>query len=658
MGQKKLRKLLQGKTSFNPFNDGFNYREIDSQIKTGNEPDKSIASNTEVFNMYFKEMYKNLGGIVENYSISSEVLMRYFISVANNDYLVLKKSFREQMKDEQYLENISSMKVPSPSKHFGDMNVIASLETIVDTLNIIINYLRFFPDKGNNESIEESNIIRDVLKTYKFSNVYYNIKNAYDIALWEEGYIEEEQGNLYIKYIDKQYPINIKIGNFRQQKNIFNYLVTLGKMLDASATKLLGYSRAEIFKKSLMGKRKPVAINTISINLKGIISYTLTTDKKLVKLNDYMKQGQASITAYYPHIKDIKLPKLNNLTINDLLVLLSQLNELIMRIEEMDIDLEKTNSKQLAFRIQEKNLMKYFLQTTFYSEKDIRAFLSLVAADGKSETRLSLWKTPLIKYRNTYYICISALIAPNFLYLIDEWLEQGGYGVELEERGGLFEDYVKEITNNHLMEKKIPFSIPKMDKFYNEKNKYEEIDLIISFKDLLIVAELKNIKYPMEPRDYHNSLKRLREGAEQVKRKADFLMRNQKCFTKELGNITKKKILPLVLTNFSIFSGIKFDGIAVIDLMLLESYVGSGEFTRVKLELLENQTTLTEQEVIKYYKDSNEFIANFSKFVNSPFPLQELKNKAYVEDKVITLETASPQIFLEIADFKDITHAL
>jgi len=364
-----------------------------------------------------------------------------------------------------------------------------------------------------------------------------------------------------------------------------------------------------------------------------------------------MKKGQASIAAYYPYLQATKLPRLNNLTIDDLLVLFAQLNELVNRIEHLELDLEQSSLKQLAFRMRESDLIKYFLKTTFYSEKDIKAFLTLVGADGKSKTRLNLWKTPLIKYRDLFYFCLPANTSPNFLYLIDEWLEIGGYGIELEKRGGLFEEFVKSSANDRLIKKGIPFTIPKTDKFYNAENEYEEIDLIIAFEELLIVAELKNIKYPMEPRDYHNSLKRLREGAEQAKRKANFIVRNQECFVEELGDISKKRILPFVLTNFSIFSGLKLNDVPVIDFVLLESYIGSGEYTKIKVELIENEINTTNQEVVKYYNGNIEFIEKFPEYVNSPLPIQDFKDKAYVEDRVLTLEKASPQIYLEIADF-------
>jgi len=648
--KKKLRKQLQGKVEFNPFNDKFNYEELTSKLDALSEDDVLIVNSTPVFNFYYKEMYKKLGDFVTRYNSSSEILMKYFIGLANNDYYALKKASMERVKDEPHLEDLSSMSVPSPSEHIGNINVIAAFETIVDIINVILNYFRFFEDKKVNSNIQESEIARDIWRIYVFSNIYYNIKNAYDTVLWEDGYIEDMQGSLYLRFLDENYAINKMVGNFRQQKNILGYLMTIEKML-GHGSNLLSKTEIAAYRKSLMAKRKPVAIKEITVNHKGILSYELSTDKSTVKINEYMKKGQASIAAYYPYLQATKLPRLNNLTIDDLLVLFAQLNELVNRIEHLELDLEQSSLKQLAFRMRESDLIKYFLKTTFYSEKDIKAFLTLVGADGKSKTRLNLWKTPLIKYRDLFYFCLPANTSPNFLYLIDEWLEIGGYGIELEKRGGLFEEFVKSSANDRLIKKGIPFTIPKTDKFYNAENEYEEIDLIIAFEELLIVAELKNIKYPMEPRDYHNSLKRLREGAEQAKRKANFIVRNQECFVEELGDISKKRILPFVLTNFSIFSGLKLNDVPVIDFVLLESYIGSGEYTKIKVELIENEINTTNQEVVKYYNGNIEFIEKFPEYVNSPLPIQDFKDKAYVEDRVLTLEKASPQIYLEIADF-------
>ncbi|TCP57565.1 hypothetical protein EV586_1026 [Tumebacillus sp. BK434] len=648
MNKKNIRKLLQGNPKFNPFNDSFDFSEL-TRLLDSEDQESSIALSTPIFNMYYRDMYAKLGEFVKKYNKSNEYMFKCFLGAVNSDYLNLKKSIVELAPNEYNLQELSCMRISSPISHFGEMNILGSFETAVETFNIIVNYLRFFNNGDMSLNFQESEIRLDVSRTYAIANIYYNVKNAYDEALWEDGYVEIKENLLSIRYKDKQYPLKRQVGVFRQQQNIISYLVILEELLKGTGSISIR-SRTTLLRDSFMAKKKPVALINTSVNTKGTISYRLSTSKSDLKINDYMKEGQSSIAAYYPHFKDIKLQKLNNLTISDLLVLLSLLVELVTGINELELDTKSLHLKQLAFKIRENDLIKFFTKTTFYSDKDIKAFLSLVGATGSSDSRINLWRTPLIKYRDIYYVCMPSIAAPNFLYLIDEWLEVGGYGIEA--RGILFERFVKNITRQHLNKRKIHFTIPSRDKFYNEIGKYEEIDMIISLEGLIIVCELKNIKYPMEPRDYHNSLKRLRAGADQATRKAKFIVENQKCFIDELGEIKNKEVFPIVITNFSIFSGITINNIPIIDLFLLESYIGSGEYKKIKVAISESQTTRTQVELIKYYENSAEFLSNITGFLRFPFPIQDALENVYVEDRVITLESASPQIFVEVADYK------
>ena len=648
MSQKNLRKLIQNKREFNPFNDAFNFEKLEKLIgDNSNKFDVSLVKSTQVFNLYYKGLYKYLRQLIESQSVSIETIMKYFIGIANRDYMLMRSQLSGSSKNEMHFEDISSFKISSPNSHIGEMNLVAAVETVVEILNILINYLKYFADRNVGNNVEKEEFLKEIGNTYRFTNIYYMMKNTYDTAVWEEGYIEEEEGKLHMRYIDKDYPIHIKIGNFRHINNIFSFLNVQEELLSNSYRENAGE-----FRKFLMRNRKPVSLEEVTINAKGNISYRLSTKKNSINISQYIKHGNASIAAYYPHLEDLNLPELDNLTINDLLILLSQLNDLVGKVSETKFDLTEPNFKELAFKIKRKDLIKYLTQTTFYSNKNIVTFLSLIESDGLSNKRIELWKRPLIRYRDTYYICLSSISAPNYLYLIDEWLEYGGYGIELKKRGKLFEKYMKLQTIKKLQNKQLPFKVPQIDKFYNDNDEYEEIDLIISFENLLIVGELKNIKFPMEPRDYHNALKRLYEGASQAKRKADFLLENKDCFIDELGDIMLKKICPVVITNFSIFSGLELNGVPVIDPILLESYLGSGEFTRLKLEIQNGETETTVQDKVKYYKNVEEFISNFPSYLEAPFPIQDLKKITYVDDHVISLKKAKPQVYIEIADFK------
>lgn len=77
-------------------------------------------------------------------------------------------------------------------------------------------------------------------------------------------------------------------------------------------------------------------------------------------------------------------------------------------------------------------------------------------------------------------------------------------------------------------------------------------------KSICVIAEVKCIKYTLTPRDEYNALNRLREGAIQANRKADFIKNNAKMFFNEIGDISNKPIIKMVITNFPSFSGLYF----------------------------------------------------------------------------------------------------
>ena len=92
-------------------------------------------------------------------------------------------------------------------------------------------------------------------------------------------------------------------------------------------------------------------------------------------------------------------------------------------------------------------------------------------------------------------------------------------------------------TTDSLKKKKATFQIIPSNKIISNNKKFEEIDLLLILKDVVIVAEIKCIKFPIEPRDKHNSIRRLTEGVKQVKRKVNFLTLNKTNLERTDANI-------------------------------------------------------------------------------------------------------------------------
>lgn len=99
---------------------------------------------------------------------------------------------------------------------------------------------------------------------------------------------------------------------------------------------------------------------------------------------------------------------------------------------------------------------------------------------------------------------------------------------------------------------------------YGSSGNEEEIDVLISMKNVVLLADAKCIHYSIEPFNYSEAWQRLKEGCEQVIRKVEFVKNNPQYFSR-LGDFSSKTFIPFVITNYPTFSGFSHKGVYVID---------------------------------------------------------------------------------------------
>lgn len=300
-------------------------------------------------------------------------------------------------------------------------------------------------------------------------------------------------------------------------------------------------------------------------------------------------QFLSELHTYYPFIKNQSLPNFPGLDLNKSLAIFSAIRYLIQYLLA-SFDFTNSSIKNIndfykfPFRIKSINLKTYLLVKTNFSELQIDYFLAMLKSDFDAEHRMNLWDKPLIQYDDDYLIPLLGVNDSITLHLLDIWLNEGGSS--LDKRGHLLEEYLKKQLSFNINEKGFFNYIPQKSMFkINGKGK-EDIDLLINLKNCLIIAEVKCIKYPMQIRDFHNAHKRLTKASSQVKRKADFISKNEGYFEEELKGIRQKKIVKLIVTNFPNFSGFIINGIPVVDLFLLEAYFLEGKLTKQKSILM------------------------------------------------------------------------
>jgi hypothetical protein len=160
---------------------------------------------------------------------------------------------------------------------------------------------------------------------------------------------------------------------------------------------------------------------------------------------------------------------------------------------------------------------------------------------------------------------------------------------------------------------------------------------------------VKCIKHALEPRQYHDSIQRLKEGAEQAKRKAEFLRENQCFLEASVGAFEGKDIIPAVFANLPIFSGMSFHGVPVVDFSAFDSYISSGRLAIIEITLAKRTTELQEVSAKHYYRNEDEFSMNLRSYLDNPLPIQELKSSFGLEYLTITPGHFRPKIHIQVA---------
>lgn len=655
MKNNNIRYQLRNNKNFNPFSDAFNNRsivtEVSKYLKDKSEQgdiawDKdditglSILSNISTFHRYFLELYDYMKQQINDADVSAEALLKYFIAFANHDATQINKIFRRAKdEEEEYsIEKAASILIKESDSN-ASMGAADAFEVQVDILNLLINYIRYFLDKDIKRDSYDPKYLHDICtKMYKVSNMLYLIKDAFDTVLWENGTIEERADTLFLTYNEANYPILKQIGVLRIQRNTLAAVLNLQQFI-------FEYPQLKRF---FIAKNKGAVIKDLHINNRGFVSLELTKVVIDEIEMDELINGAAFITSFYPHVYQERLVNNCNLTVFDLMALHEKVTLLAKKIQNV-LNQQNGSIEKYNIRIKKKEIVRYLQQTTYYTEKEIESYLKLNESELTGKERINLWSAPLIKVREVYYIALPAVLHPNYLQLLDEWLDKANYS--LEKRGEAFENFIKDELSRILLNKG-QFTIPKTNKYAVSKKIFEEIDLVISFDEFIIIGEIKNVKYPMEARNYHNALKRVQEGAQQVLRKKEFLMSNKAGFSGLLKGIEGKEVYCMVICNYPHFTGMEFMGVPIIDYMALYTYMSDGEITNHKasFDQINNRVISQEIEKKRLWMNRREFFENFDNYIRNPTIVDELKRYISIESKRITITNVKPEIYMQYAN--------
>lgn len=655
MLDKNLYKKLLSDPKFIPFNNHFDYTHIQGFIKDNKEKFTDIklvekALSTVFFNQHYQDLRSNIEEKIKMISLSKNELIELFIILANRDTYLVKDIAEKYIegKTDYNVNDLINLKVPSVFSELGDLHLQGALEAKHDGLNMILNYLS---NKKFDIVYKKSDLSLDALTScnqiFAYSNFYSVIKYAYDSAIWGDFYINVDTDSsgsvLKIKSNNPEFSILERVGEERLDMNLVSSKFAIKSNYDEKG----GFHNTVM--QSMRSKRKPKRLKKIEI-IKSKLTFNLADGYDNDAISNEMMIF-AELATYYNFLGNETLPKISNVTLYDIITVFAEIQSLIAKVykfkKEESNDFIKTVDLY-RISISKAALIEYLIRKITFTKHQIISILDLfVHVDGA----FNIYEQPLISLGDNLLPIFLPTIAPNSLRLIDYWLEKGGF--DLDSRGKLFEIHIKKTIKQEILKKRFFINIPQNCLFKSKENGQEEIDLIIELKTIIIISEIKCIKFPFEPRDFHNMFNRLKSGGSQIQRKAKFISDNIIEF-KEFFVDSSKKIIPLLITNFPIYSGITIDDVPIIDYYLLEHYIIYGYlnkslvgFDGVKLHKSPNP------ESIIYYKNEDQFSNYLPSFLKDPIPVREKKSKVILIEKQLTPPGFNPKIIMDFTSIKD-----
>lgn len=650
----KLRKKIIYDSKLNPFNDDFNLDYLKSYLSKLEDNDEShklfsfflLANN---FNAFYKSTFANLKEMFHESNLNYNELVEFLITSSNRHYLLLHKT-PDSAKKEFNFQDFFKKTIESVDESIGKIDARAALETEIDSLNTLINYLKYFEEelKTSNKIENDTSSVDSIIKLTLTTNYFNVIRFTHEDALFNNGYIDyiPDSNTIHYKYDNVNELFLGKIGYYRLNRNVTAHFLILNEYLDNNKDVRM------LISKTYEGKNQVKRIKKTNIN-QGEIEFELASGHDISEFYNFIFLD-VQLRTYYDFIYDVVMPNAEGLALKDCLILFSMIQGIFNNVVnynkvEDDSVMRIKEFGKFPSKIKSNNLKLYLKSKTRYSTKQINYFINLLV--NKKDQRLNFWDYPFLEKEGYYYVPLLSFLNPLIFVLSDNWLEDSGF--DLEERGSYFEKSIKENFTDALKNKKYNFIIPNISKYTLPDGKFEEIDLIMNLKNVVVIAEVKCIKYSLTPRDEFNALKRLREGAKQINRKAEFIVSNSEKFKNEIGDIIGKKIIKIVLTNFPSYSGYIMEDIPIVDYYLIESYIKSGRISSYRYvtengKITENK--LRAEEI--FYNNEDEFCNKFESFVLKPDYIEKCRD--YFEFKVnkLSVENDTFNIYSDSVEFK------
>ena len=614
--------------------------KLDNNIPRSEEDDKAIDDFVKISDLIHNSYVGLYKKIKDNYchlNLDTCDIAEYIVAGLNREYKVIWDQYNKTLNKAENrpynLSDILNFKVESPVPGIGFVDVRAALESATEACGLQLNYLRhLLGETLTLKDFKPEEFVGRIIHSMQISQRTVVVKHSYDDILYNGGFVNIDEDNKSITF-DYENHDNLRL------------LVAGNMMFSERRMQVLNHSHKKKITPRLYRYITTYRIKTVNINRKCVTLKFAKGESKEHK--QIVSDMQSAIDAYYDFlVGDTKLPKLADCTIDEAISIwcaIQYIAQYVLFNAEFDILIKtREDFSLIPSKIRKKDLISYVKRLTNIEQKKISATIG--ALEASLEKFNNIWTSMLYPIEDYYLLPFYPIICSVPYNIIDFLMERGGFC--LEERGKQFENYIyKQLTEKGT---KYPITCRPVSKYGENNNNNEEIDVLVSMKNVVFVADAKCIHYSMDPINYAEAWKRLVEGCEQVIRKTEFVKKNSQYF-EGLGDYSSKTFINFVITNYPTFTGFSHKGVYVIDCHSFLSYMQNGVMALKQLTLDCDSILYLKN----FYNNEDQYSDNFIKYLSKNPIKNEFLNRINIVDLPLMVLNNSWSIFSKSAQINN-----
>jgi hypothetical protein len=255
-------------------------------------------------------------------------------------------------------------------------------------------------------------------------------------------------------------------------------------------------------------------------------------------------------------------------------------NKLVTRCDLQD-KLSRTNLDLWTLSVHRQQLCEILSACCNFSVAETFSIIKFLTYDQAS-FRLGLWSMPLVSTTSgdVLGLCLPALVGSSPVRRVEQWIKRGAGNPALNEdrRGKVYERSIRDTILLAGKRGRLRSGVRCLKHAYRLTGAdVGDIDLLLYFRKILIVAEIKSQLMPTEPLEYYNYWRKMHEAARQVRLETSWSLNNLGKFGRELcvsnGELEWATVVPLIVVNQSHGVSCEVGGIRIVDFHLLYSFI-------------------------------------------------------------------------------------